>query len=217
MHFRFESAEFNKLEHICNHQKTLEDFSKIFGESAITPRLFESDELYKGSIVHDFMNVLDLPWQSHYKLPRNSNLTLSATGLELLRRVNEKIPVVVNDKPNPLRGRISNYFENNFTSGDKHKMPEILMKEYDEAFKCSNEQVREKWFPERKKLFKARDSWTESTLVMPDSELQNMANLIVKIWTSKQRPFKWASEALGHSRFVQTEQLFGIIKRFFMA
>jgi hypothetical protein len=194
-------GESEKYDRICNHKQTLENFSLVFGKEFVIPRVYAPREFEQKSVVCDFMGVVGLPSTAEYRYPRNANPTISAVGLELLRRVNQKLPATVQDKvtlqekPNPLRGNIDKYFERYFSTSEKYVMPQELYKLYDETFEASNQYVREHWFPEREILFKRnRTHRMPLSITIPDSDLQGTADLIAKMWSSRQNNIHQRSE-----------------------
>lgn len=46
---------------ICNHRKTLERFSAVFGEEAIIPRIFDRADFKGGSLMEDFFEAIGIP------------------------------------------------------------------------------------------------------------------------------------------------------------
>ncbi|MCK4664385.1 MAG: hypothetical protein KAT68_16060 [Bacteroidales bacterium] len=121
---------------ICNHKNTLENFGSVFGKIAIIPRICDKDEFKNVSIIEDFIDVIGAPWFDDYIIPNNLNDSISATGLEILRRFNQKVPVFIDAKINPLRQNIVHYFDLHYGK-DKYMMPIQLQQEYDIEFKES--------------------------------------------------------------------------------
>lgn len=170
---------------ICHHENTLKRFGAVFGDGSLVPRIFEVDEFKNGSIIEDFMDAIGAPWCEDYELPGSVNESLSAIGIEILRRVNKRIPKFIDNKPNELRGDLVGYFESYF-GGDKYVMPQQLYEEYEAEFESSNEWVRKNWFPSRPTLFRQKDYPGESEVQLPAIELDRLANLIADIWIAEQ-------------------------------
>ena len=168
--------------HICNHKQTLERFSDVFGKSFIVPRLFDKQELRNGSLIEDFIHVLGADWSENYESVSRMNRSLSATGLEILRRLNNKI--LIEDKENLDRRKLLHYFEKNL-SLPKYSMPHSLYKEYEIAFKDSNEWIRQEWFPEKNTLFPLKEIADETICTVPESDLENISGMIYDFWVHK--------------------------------
>ena len=168
-------------DNICNHKATIERYSSIFGEETIIPRLFIKDEFYNHSVIEDFLNITGLKLTDEYQLPGKENESLSLTGLELLRRINKKIPVFNESGINPERSNLVNIFEKYF-SNDKYQMPDELYMQYNEAFRDSNEWVRKIYFPEKKELFPSKVPDNNQNNISTPINLDEIAEFIIHIW-----------------------------------
>lgn len=177
------NAYFNN---VCNHKNTLEKFELVFGKQALIPRIFDKNEFKNGSIIEDFINIIGAPWCDDYDIPNNINESLSALGLEILRRFNKKVPLFIDNKSNPLRSDIVEYFQHNF-SDNKYLIPRYLYKEYEIEFQESNEWVRRNFFPQRDFLFSKKVHSTETKLQIPDDKLDQFANMLADIWIEKSK------------------------------
>lgn len=169
---------------VCNHKNTIKKFSYIFGKSAIVPRLFDKNELINGSIIDDFLNVIGTSIDNQYYIPDNLNKGLSATGINLLKRLNKTIPMWVDNKPNPIRQNLVLYIEKHF-SDSTYVMPRFLYEEYDLEFQESNDWVRDQYFSDKKNIF-SNEIPKEATATIPEAELEKISSLITDIWNDKQ-------------------------------
>jgi len=123
---------------ICNHKNTLIKFESVFGKDNLKVRIFDKEEFKHGSIIDDFLDAIDMPLTSDLILPDNQNEGLSHLGLELLRRVNKKVPMFIDNELNPVRADIVNYFKKIFND-EKYVIPKNTFLEYESEFKESNE------------------------------------------------------------------------------
>ncbi len=171
---------------VCHHKNTLIRYETVFGRENIIPRIFEKDSLKNGSIIHDFFDILQLNLTPDFKIPEDKNKSLSPLGLDLLRRLNHHLPLFVDNKLNPLRGDIVDYFQKVFND-KKYVMPKKLVEEYEESFKESNEWVRKNWFPHKSRLFSKVTYQDETTITLADNELNQIASLLFEIWTKKKQ------------------------------
>ena len=165
---------------ICDHRNTIEKWNAVFGKEALIIRLFENSSLFNFSIIHDFLKAINIECDDKFVIPSNKNEGLSILAIELLRRVNEKIPRFINNKLNLNRGDIIHYFER-FCPGSKYIMNQALAKEYEDFYSESNEWVRVNYFPDHKELFPNK-SVTLQNINLSEQELDMIANLIVGIW-----------------------------------
>jgi hypothetical protein len=137
---------------LCDHKKTIESWSSVFGLNNLIVRLYDPDRQISFSTVVDFLSLFpDL----NYKLftsVTESNISLSCTGISIMRRINELEPRIKDGVVNPVRKGIEHIIQKKY-SGYKYRMPPELEALYINTFADSNEWVREKWFPERKSLF----------------------------------------------------------------
>lgn len=72
-----------------NYRELLENWSEVFGQDALTVRLFERSRMQEGDVVSDFCDLagLDIS-RAGYVIPEPENEALSHTALTLLRRFN---------------------------------------------------------------------------------------------------------------------------------
>lgn len=168
---------------ICHHKDTIEKWIGVFGKEALIIRIYDDSSLHNNSIIHDFLKAVNIEFEDSFVIPSNKNEGLSILAIELLRRVNEKIPYFINNQPNLIRGDIYNYFER-FCPGPKYIMSPTLSKEYQEFYEESNEWVRKNFFPERKELFQ-RKSKSSQSINIGNQELDMVADLLVAFWNRK--------------------------------
>ena len=173
---------------ICHHKNTLERFESVFGKENIVPKIFSRKEFKNGSIIDDFLEIIGVQDSDQFDIPKPTNKSLSPLGIELLRRINKRIPVFINNQPNKLRGDLVLYFElyfERFLGGKKYMMPKDLYEQYVLYFEDSNEWVRRNYFPNRPILFEKRTNIKESKVIIPQFLLDLMAFIISKIWMYK--------------------------------
>ncbi|MEZ0148373.1 MAG: hypothetical protein AB9Q19_03500 [Candidatus Reddybacter sp.] len=178
----------NKFITLCHHHNTLDKFSSVFGDNAIIPRVYDLTAFINGSLIEDFLSIIECPFNNSFISPDPSNEALTPFGLEILRRFNEQIPVFIDDKPNKLRGNINRFINANFVNKgeDRYQMPDSLFDDYDKAFIESNELVRARWFPERESLFEKKERRHQHKIALTDDELSSVSGMLVDIWMDKQ-------------------------------
>jgi len=137
---------------MCDYRGSIQDWSHVFGEENLIVRLFGANRGARFSVVDDFVSeVLDMDPSQFVPVP-TKNQSISAHGLEVIRRVNARLPFVVDGMMNPLRKGLGDYARKHFP-GPPCAMDEELRKAYQKAFADGNEWVRQMYFPERKTLF----------------------------------------------------------------
>ncbi len=175
---------------VCNHRHTLEQLASVFGSDSLSPRLFQSDTLIGGSIIDDVLEVTGIDG-SGLARPTPLNESLSTTAVEILRRVNRYIPLVVDDAVNPARTGLLEIIERN-NWGSKYQVDAETAAIYREAFAASNEWVRREFFPERQQLFSLRGGdkssiATDDSAAVDPGDLDALAALVTDLWVERQR------------------------------
>nr|NQU92548.1 hypothetical protein [Bacteroidota bacterium] len=76
--------------YLCDWMKILEPWVEVFGEENIIVRAYEKIQFSGGTVVKDFLNVLEIPWQDEDLLINNQihNKSYSKDASEFLRLVN---------------------------------------------------------------------------------------------------------------------------------
>lgn len=147
------APEDHNVENICNHQKTIEKFSAVFGRENLTVRLFRADKLVDGSAVTDIAHVLGLDLSSgQYAIPAKQNESLSALGLRLLQKVNAQIPVYENGKMRQERAELIRHVVEQYAN-PPFSLTNEQREAYDHYFASSNRWVKEHFFPDEAELF----------------------------------------------------------------
>lgn len=167
----------------CNHRNTLDLYSSVFGQASITPRLFNRQDFANESIIDDIISVMGIPGDS-YAFPGMMNTGISMLGLEILKRLNKRIPAYINNKPNSIRAELASYIVSNF-SDEKYIMPSDLFEKYDLQYQVSNEWIRKHYFKDKQELF-STDIPQESSLSIQQEDLDKIVGLIASIWSDKQ-------------------------------
>ncbi|SEO24302.1 hypothetical protein SAMN04488103_11633 [Gemmobacter aquatilis] len=167
---------------VIDHAATLRRWMAVFGKDNITVRLFDRQDFVNGDLIDDFMAACDLP-ASATQRPARENESLSALGIELLRRINRDIPVYLTDGTvNTGRSQMSAFFERHFSDGRRYIAEAETVAAYEHAFAESVEWVRQHFFPDRDQLFAPtpRDPATGEKL--DNQDLQQTAAAIVELW-----------------------------------
>lgn len=169
------------FEIICNHRRTLEKWSSVFGADLVRPRLYELGNWVGGSLIEDFCSAAGIEFDDEFVVPPACNESLSHLGLEVLRRINEKIPRISKGHFNRSRAALVALVRTHCKGGSYVPGPEIV-EAYGQHFDSSNEWVRKRYFPERGELFPARPTAVATTVQASDGELNDLAELVVAAW-----------------------------------
>jgi len=134
-----------------NHEKLLDRWSDVFGSECIVPRIFSRNDLLDNDIKKDFISFLGLNWND-FKDVENFNESLNEDAQKFFLRINKFLPRFIGDKPNKAHEVLVKIISDNNIG--KGSIPTRMEAEnFFNIFADSNERVREKWFPKRKKLF----------------------------------------------------------------
>jgi hypothetical protein len=172
------------FENICNHKKTVEKFTTVFGKDKLIVRLFRKDKFKNISLVHDISNIIGLDsFINDLTIPENKNESLSLLGITILRKLNESIPKF---NPNGLNNQREDivYLISKHFSEPKFVMGENLQEAYNLHFAKSNEWLRKNYFPEEEELFPAKHIATNQ-LTLSEESLQAITDFITEIWISR--------------------------------
>ena len=171
---------------VVDHARTIRLWSSVFGRNNLIIRLFDRDCLLNGDIVDDFIFTCSLKIGSFAK-PKRENESLSALGLELLRRVNARMPLYLPDgSPNPARRGVVSFFESKFSEGQRFTPSVEVIEAYQRVYADSIEWVRNEFLPSRETLFHNPDFGDCETGCEFDSHnLQLIANAICDLWLDR--------------------------------
>jgi hypothetical protein len=133
----------------------LDLWASVFGEAAVTPRIFEPESLKNRDVVDDFLDLcgidLDVPKDDP---DRQSNLSLTPGGIDLVRAMAEKLGAA----PGGLNG--SSPLWRRFVQGANDHLPgrgwkpdAAEARDFLARYAEVNEAVRKRWFPTRENLF----------------------------------------------------------------
>ncbi len=134
-----------------NYEKILERWGKIFGVKNIFPRIFSKKEFFNGDIKRDFVDYIGLDWND-FKDVESKNTSLNVEKQLFLLEINPFLPRFIGDKLNMKRRHIVDLLSRNGRGKGLMPTREEAVNFF-KIFSSSNEQVRKKWFPNRKELF----------------------------------------------------------------
>ena len=139
------------------------------------------------SIITDFLDAtgINLP-KEQLILPNRKNESISALGLELLRRLNRNQSMFVEDgTKNEVRRGVPQLFQQVFGNGAKFRLPPELANSYHLAYSVSNEWVRKEYFPESETLFPVVSQDSSISYNLDDYELDQLSDLLNSLLLAK--------------------------------
>ncbi|MCV3353314.1 hypothetical protein OJP16_06220 [Campylobacter lari] len=158
-HVCFKLPEYSGiLNHRCSYSKNLFNWGQVFGKENLIVKLFDKSEFVEQNLLKDFVSCLGINWNEWFVIPDKTNESLDVVGSEILLRINKRLPLIVSEKNNFLRGNLLFYFEKYFSDSKiKITPPKKLYCYYIDYFEESNEWIRKEFFPHKERLFPKND------------------------------------------------------------
>ena len=173
------------LDHICDHRKTLTNWTQVFGHQAMTPRLLEPTEFQGGSLQADMLTAINVKRPKRFEISTIRNQQISHTGIEIMRHVNEVLSTSTHTKQlswkhrRQVRQRIyHSLIERHFTE-PKYSQPGYLWRYYDRYYEEGNEWVRRNYFPHRKTLFTYQPPPPQTHPMIDEAVARSVARALV--------------------------------------
>lgn len=140
-----------------DYRAVLEDWMAVFGDHALTVRIYDRIDFPDGDIVQDFLRLLDLPLTVRMVVPREVNPTWGLEQIQLARLMNKRFPYVHDDQPrdarNTNRNRLIDLIDQMPSS-----VPYPVARHEAEAFyrqhAGTNAWLRDRFFPDRDRVFR---------------------------------------------------------------
>ncbi|MCP9841800.1 hypothetical protein KBY93_14330 [Synechococcus sp. J7-Johnson] len=137
-----------RISTVCNHQRTLQIWSEVFGMENLIARIFHAQELVGGDILSDFTSLL---WPDmniiNYQQPGRKNESLSALGASILNQVLS----LYNVKTSPTTYRhyqqIVQYIMDHTAGCGRLTVSSTSLSQYNSYFMDSNAWVQQNYFP----------------------------------------------------------------------
>lgn len=172
------------LETLCNHKRTVENYTSVFGKENLIVRLFRKDRFYKGSLIHDISKCIGVDSENEELVyPQYENEGLSLLGIKVLAKLNHKIPRFDAMGENPYRADLVRWISKYFST-PKFYMEKELYQAYDTYFEESNQWIKENYFPEEPELFPYQHPQVSSTQIS-EAELQQITDFVADLWLSR--------------------------------
>ena len=167
------------------YDKALSIWSEFFNEENIFPKIFSRKELTDGDIKKDFISFLELNWNDFEDI-EDKNISISADAQRFLLGINKHLPFFIGNKKNPYRGNLNNLISNKF-NGTGLLPSRKECEDFFNSFSKSNEEVRRKWFPDRKELFEVDfTKYPEKAQEYPEID-HSAFEIFAELWTHNQK------------------------------
>lgn len=137
-----------------DYNHVLEKWEAVFGQENIHLRIFDRREFRGGDLLKDFLYQLHGDDIDGLNTELNTqNTSLSATGITLARWVNEHIPMFNPNKGVSKLNRTLIELISKYIKGQPVRLTDKQRQNVVKRYEVSNELVRQRYFPERKRLF----------------------------------------------------------------
>ena len=137
---------------VMNHDRSICNWSSVFGHEAITVRLFPTTTCHGIDLIDDFISACDLPPSEDYSSVNAENEKLSPECLEFLLRLNQGSYPWWMICPLP-RSEMIAALTGFSVSHPKAYLSQAYRIRTQGFFSVSNEEVRKKFFPNQDSLF----------------------------------------------------------------
>ncbi len=137
-----------RISTVCNHKKTITNWSRAFGRKSLNVRLFHANSLLDGNIIADFVSFI-LPGQdiSFLDSPQRQNESLSALGATLLNQVLLKTNVKLNSAKYRAYQVLAQYILKRTKDCGTLVADNESTFNYQHYFNDSNKWLKENYFP----------------------------------------------------------------------
>jgi hypothetical protein len=137
-----------------DYDRMLDIWAEMFGEAAVTPRIFQREDLAGGDVRSDFAGLLGIEGVPLTATKgEKSNPSILPEAQEFLRLLNEAKKADETEFEKGRYRRLLRALEERFQGSgalpDRATAMALMKKS-----RASNERVRQRWFPERATLFK---------------------------------------------------------------
>jgi len=146
-----------------NYSKLFNEWGSVFSEDALKVSLYDKDSFQNSSLIDDFIACIDPALNAFdFQMPDRENQSFSRDGKALARTVNYFFPKETHKRNNRFRKKAFAIINESFTGKDS----QITVSTYvaiKALFQESNEEVRQRFFPDRDYLFEKRQVFCDDS------------------------------------------------------
>jgi hypothetical protein len=166
--------------HWFDYAQLLERWGATFGKERLVVRLYPAE---RGSLTDDFCAAAELPRLAEPQQER-LNRTLDHHSIELLVRLNARLPAFRDGAFNPDRVGIAQFMQGRLGKTDP-VMPAAERRRFLARFQPGNEAVRARYFPDRAALFD--DVPADDADPPPEVTIDDALDLAAEFWADRAR------------------------------
>ena len=193
------------VRHAVAYRDIIEGWGAVFGADNITVRLFERDALHRSDLLRDFMQSAGCPWDERFLIPPRGNESLNLLEMELLRRINLRLPGHTLDAGTP-KYQIYECLHRHLSLLDDPQLcftpPHAICQAYHEAGEDDSEWVRHTFFASRAQLYAddnpSRRRNNYELREMRPEYWDALAALLVELGTRGEHPTRRLARRIWH-------------------
>ncbi len=164
----------------------LSPWSEIFGRENLIVRRFEADDFPNGDLLADFAAQTGLDGGQLEGTPF-ANTSLNGPALAFLREFNKQVPLAIDEKPNPLRGRIAAFLES-YEGGQKFSVPRQIAETIEARYRESNDKTSREYFASRfVPLFSPAQCINDADSLNDVLDAEQAVAIAAHLWGAQQR------------------------------
>jgi len=167
-----------------NYELIYDNWSTVFGSQSIQVRLFSSEEWIQGNLVQDFCGACAISSEGK-QIPEAENESLNSKGVDFLREINRQLPGSIVGEQNEDRDKLTQIISKLCRGKNIPASRDEAIKFY-KPFQESNERLRIKVFPQRKKtLFSEDFSDYPEKIELSKPRYEDAVELAIRIWKAE--------------------------------
>ena len=177
----------NELPYYYDFYSVFRNWVDVFGKENIVARRFDDKYFVDGSLVRDFVDAAGLVWSDDFEVPFPQNLSLNLKAQAFLSRLNDYVPLSIENKLNRSRTGLIEIFERNFSGSGETSTKQEARTFYAHFVESNKNLEKELGFDDTQPLFD--DDFSEYSdekeLVHPD--YNDAVSIAGVLWNEKSR------------------------------
>jgi hypothetical protein len=169
-----------------DYSQMLSPWCEVFGRENVVVRRFEVADFPDGDLLKDFVAQTGID-DSGLERVEPANKSMTGPALAFLREFNKRIPLLVEEKTNPLRGKVAGLLEA-YEGGQKFSIPQQIAETIEAKFRESNEKISREYFGSRPMpLFSPPQCVNGADAPNDVLDAEQAVAIAAHLWTAQQR------------------------------
>jgi hypothetical protein len=186
------------LPYYFDFYRVAEEYSQVFGD-VVKVKIYERDGLFKKNIIHDFCHSLGIVVDDSFSAIKDRNKSVDAGAILFLAGINPYLPAFVDGKPSELRADLVELLEQ-LAGPEKINVERMVARRYFEKFRESNEKLRERWFPDRERIFSEDFDDYPVEVASELSRIAKCFEIMAALWLQKEAQISTLNGELAAAR-----------------